>query len=410
LSLLGRGLTSVNYLSTLSHELVITLIYNAEMPAHWGAAAALLREELLRVLTLSPVPASAPVPSPGVPAASLRQLSVIGRSRGSKMVVGRDWVLEELPKPIPLPVPLPPALQEPDPAAATGVTPADTVAHASAAGVLRYRQVDDGFSNPNSVVNLRALAWLCSVAGQITEGAGAGAGVEAGADAEAGAGGVDLLEMYCGNGNHTVALAGYFHRVLAVELSPSLCAAARYNFSLNGVNNAHVVACDSAHFALSILRKKMYTLRPDAPSAKSVKSAAIARTQGRARAAGPAPGTAADGVGAEDKRVDTATTASTAAPAPAPTPAEYTYRFGAVLVDPPRCGLDAQSCQLVALYPHVLYVSCCPDSLERDLRQLLRTHALQRVAIFDQFAYTPHIETGVWLRRREPPIAHIPKS
>jgi hypothetical protein len=201
LSLLGRGLTSVNYLSTLSQELVITLIYNAEMPAQWGAAAALLREELLRALTLSPVPASAPVPSPGVPAASLRQLSVIGRSRGSKQVVGRDWVLEELPKPIPPPVPLPPALQEPEPAA-TGVTPADAVAHASAAGVLRYRQVDDGFSNPNSVVNLRALAWLCSVAGQITEGAGAGAG------AEADAGGVDLLEMYCGNGNHTVALAG----------------------------------------------------------------------------------------------------------------------------------------------------------------------------------------------------------
>lgn len=34
----------------------------------------------------------------------------------------------------------------------------------------------------------------------------------------------------------------------------------------------------------------------------------------------------------------------------------------------------------------------------KRFHQLLRTHTLRRVALFDQFAYTPHIETGVWLQ------------
>ena len=76
----------------------------------------------------------------------------------------------------------------------------------------------------------------------------------------------------------------------------------------------------------------------------------------------------------------------------------YTYNFGAVLVDPPRCGLDTLTLSLIASYDHIIYISCCPESLMRDLSSLLLTHNLVRIALFDQFAYTPHIETGVWLR------------
>ena len=44
----------------------------------------------------------------------------------------------------------------------------------------------------------------------------------------------DLLELYCGNGNHTVALAKYFRLLLAVEIDKKLCDAAEYNLSTNG--------------------------------------------------------------------------------------------------------------------------------------------------------------------------------
>jgi len=46
----------------------------------------------------------------------------------------------------------------------------------------------------------------------------------------------------------------------------------------------------------------------------------------------------------------------------------YTFRFGAVLVDPPRCGLDKLTLSLVSGYNHILYISCSPESLMRDLK------------------------------------------
>ena len=38
--------------------------------------------------------------------------------------------------------------------------------------------------------------------------------------------GTDLLELYCGCGSHTVALAPFFRHVLAVEINRHLVAAA----------------------------------------------------------------------------------------------------------------------------------------------------------------------------------------
>jgi hypothetical protein len=40
---------------------------------------------------------------------------------------------------------------------------------------------------------------------------------------------LELLELYCGNGNHTVAMAGAFDRVLGVEINPKLVEAANVN-------------------------------------------------------------------------------------------------------------------------------------------------------------------------------------
>lgn len=43
------------------------------------------------------------------------------------------------------------------------------------------------------------------------------------------------------------------------------------------------------------------------------------------------------------------------------------YDFNMVLVDPPRSGLDATTCDLVCHYDHIVYISCNPAALSRDL-------------------------------------------
>jgi tRNA (uracil-5-)-methyltransferase len=55
---------------------------------------------------------------------------------------------------------------------------------------------------------------------------------------------------------------------------------------------------------------------------------------------------------------------------------------------------------LVQGYERILYISCNPDTLKDNLEQLYKTHRVTRFALFDQFPYTDHMETGVLLERR----------
>ena len=74
-----------------------------------------------------------------------------------------------------------------------------------------------------------------------------------------------------------------------------------------------------------------------------------------------------------------------------------TYNFQIVFVDPPRAGLDEKTIKLVQRFKYIIYISCNPETLARDLEVLTKTHHVKRFAIFDQFPYTKHIETGVIL-------------
>ena len=74
-----------------------------------------------------------------------------------------------------------------------------------------------------------------------------------------------------------------------------------------------------------------------------------------------------------------------------------------MLVDPPRAGLDDTAVQQISAYEHIVYISCNPETLHANLVTLSATHEIHRVALFDQFPYTHHIETGVMLRRRADP-------
>ena len=67
-----------------------------------------------------------------------------------------------------------------------------------------------------------------------------------------------------------------------------------------------------------------------------------------------------------------------------------------ILLDPPRAGLDVRALEglLKAQPQQVIYVSCDPATLARDLRKLLDDgYILQSVTPFDMFPQTYHVET-----------------
>lgn len=76
--------------------------------------------------------------------------------------------------------------------------------------------------------------------------------------------------------------------------------------------------------------------------------------------------------------------------------------FDLVILDPPRQGMYKGMVPLKNLAPkHIIYVSCDPTTLARDLGYLLRKdfYTIESVTALDFFPNTYHVETVVFLRR-----------
>jgi 23S rRNA (uracil1939-C5)-methyltransferase len=73
-----------------------------------------------------------------------------------------------------------------------------------------------------------------------------------------------------------------------------------------------------------------------------------------------------------------------------------------IVVDPPRAGLGAETTELLGRIgaPQLVYVSCDPATLARDLRALVGAgYAIERMTLADLFPQTFHLETVVKLRK-----------
>jgi len=156
--------------------------------------------------------------------------------------------------------------------------------------------------------------------------------------------GRDLLELYCGSGNFSIPLAQQFRRVIGTEIAKPSVAAAQYNIEENNINNVDIVRLSAEDFTSAMRKERTFS-----------------RLQG----------------------IDL-----------------DSYDFGTVLVDPPRAGLDDESLAMIQEYDDIVYISCNPETLSENLKTLSQTHDITHSALFDQFPFTPHIESGVRLTRK----------
>ena len=268
-AVLRRSLFQVDFLSSLSGELVISLLYHRQLDEAWQQAMQGVREQLQ---------------AQGINA------SIIGRAKKQKLVLGQDYVIEKL---------------------------------QVAGKELIYQQVENSFTQPNGRMNEQMLSWALAV----TQGASG-----------------DLLELYCGNGNFSLALAPNFERVLATEIASSSVKSAQYNIAANNIDNVTILRMSAEEFTQAMRGVREFR-----------------RLRG----------------------IDLSS-----------------YDCNTILVDPPRSGLDDETVKLVQEYDNILYISCNPETLQQNLAVLSQTHTINRFALFDQFPYTHHVEAGVYLKRR----------
>lgn len=166
--LLSKRLFEVHFLATLKGEMLVSLIYRCPLDEQWQVLAKQLSEKL--------------------------NIKLIGRSRGQKVVLTDEFVVEEL-----------------------------QVFERK----YQYKQIESSFTQPNAQVCQKMLEWACNAAQQSHK---------------------DLLELYCGNGNFTLPLSTRFNRVLATELAKSSVYAAQWNIEQNKIDNIQVARLSAEDF------------------------------------------------------------------------------------------------------------------------------------------------------------------
>ena len=82
---------------------------------------------------------------------------------------------------------------------------------------------------------------------------------------------------------------------------------------------------------------------------------------------------------------------------------ENKTKIDVLVVDPPRKGLDETTRQAILTLkaPKVVYVSCDPGTLVRDLKILSEHYSIEKIELTDMFPQTVHVETVVLLELKK---------
>jgi len=153
----------------------------------------------------------------------------------------------------------------------------------------------------------------------------------------------DLLELYCGHGNFTIPFSKQFDKVLATEISKSSIKSAKTSCEMNGTLNIKFLRMSVEDLTSAFKKEREFNRL-------------------------------------KDINLDL-------------------YNFSHVFVDPPRAGIDEKSLDFISQFKTIIYISCNPVTLKRDLEFLKDKFEIKDFAIFDQFPHTDHIESGVILQK-----------
>ena len=77
-------------------------------------------------------------------------------------------------------------------------------------------------------------------------------------------------------------------------------------------------------------------------------------------------------------------------------------KIDVIITDPPRSGMDKITIETILKYKpkKIIYISCNPITLARDLNTLTESYYIEKCAIFDMFPNTYHVECVCVLNRR----------
>lgn len=137
------------------------------------------------------------------------------------------------------------------------------------------------------------------------------------------------LDLYCGIGTIGIFASKYFKKIYGIEIVEQAIKDAKENSKLNNMENIEFFAGDVEEVLPEILEEN-FNINPDV-----------------------------------------------------------------VFIDPPRKGLDNNTIQtlLKLQIKQIIYISCNPATLARDVAKLEKKYELQKVQPVDMFPYTKHIET-----------------
>ena len=77
-------------------------------------------------------------------------------------------------------------------------------------------------------------------------------------------------------------------------------------------------------------------------------------------------------------------------------------KIDTLILDPPRSGLTIEAKEKIINInpPKIIYISCNPMTLARDLKDLQTEYELKKASVIDMFPYTHHCETVCILTRK----------
>ncbi len=144
----------------------------------------------------------------------------------------------------------------------------------------------------------------------------------------------DLLELYCGIGTFTIPLSFIFNKVLATENNRNSIKCLKKSLKENNISNIHNARLSSDE--VSELFKGKFFNRMNSESISD-------------------------------------------------------FNFSHILLDPPRSGLTEDVINLASNFKNIIYVSCSAETYIRDIN-LIRSHKITNIELFDQFPNKNHLE------------------